>query len=390
MKTYKKERGAVSLFIVIFAALLITTVTISFIHLMLNDQQQATANDLSQSAYDSAKAGVEDAKRAILRYQVACSSGDAAGIAACAKTAADINSSICNQGLVDIGINPKDSEVKVQQTNDSSASALDQAYTCVKIKLATSDYIGTLGADSSKVIPLKGTGDFNTVKLEWYNSANLPSPNNADVSLIGISDPLPLLHQLSGSSGWPANRPPIMRTQLMQFGSGFSLSDFDDVKNGQSDANTLFLYPTSGVTAPTTPFSGNDTRKTPTGAPRPTTCISSLGSGGYACSVTINLPDPINAGSRTAYLRLGALYNAANYRVTLLNSAAPVTFDAVQPEIDSTGRANDLFRRVSSRVELTDINFAYPTASVDISGNFCKDFLVTDNPLDYKNTSCTP
>jgi hypothetical protein len=75
--------------------------------------------------------------------------------------------------------------------------------------------------------------------------------------------------------------------------------------------------------------------------------------------------------------------------VTLLSGATQAQFDNVQPSIDSTGRANDLFRRVSTRVSLTDSNFLYPDAAVDVTGNFCKNFVVTDKTTDYVN-SCTP
>ena len=69
------QSGAVSLFAVIFATLLLTVLMLGFMRLIMVDQRQALNNELSQSAYDAALSGVEDAKRVVR----ACQKGDNGG-----------------------------------------------------------------------------------------------------------------------------------------------------------------------------------------------------------------------------------------------------------------------------------------------------------------------
>ena len=62
-----------------------------------------------------------------------------------------------------------------------------------------------------------------------------------------------------------------------------------------------------------------------------------------------------------------------------------VDFADVQPIVDSTGRANDLFRRIEARVELVDtyfpiVNYALAVDKTkDGEGDVEKDFYVTTN-----------
>lgn len=380
-----KQLGSVSIFTVIFAALLIMIITMSFVAIMIQDQKQATDADLSQSAYDSAQAGVEDAKRALLLYQNICESGTDSDCLAL-KTA--INSDTnpgCNVSMLkldDISDKVKEDGVKIQT---GASSDLNQAYTCVKIDMDTSNYLGTLSANDYDLVPLVGVSSFNKVKVEWFSAADISSQKDFSVSLQSDGT-VPLLSQ----TNWPLNRPSVMQTQLIQYGSnGFNLDDFDNSVGSQSNTNTLFLYPVGSVGLSSYDFINRDIRKSPTGSPLPVKCKNSLIDGGYACSATLTLPDPIGGGDRTAFMHIGALYNNTSFRISLYMDNELIDFNGVQPEIDSTGRANDLFRRVKVRVKLTDAVFPYPKAAVNVSDNLCKNFVITNDESYYQN-SCTP
>ena len=158
-------------------------------------------------------------------------------------------------------------------------------------------------------------------------------------------------------------------------------------EGGASNANTVFLYPTRGGDTTNELILRDNRRSTttnnpapdsPNASPLPTRCVATVSSGGYACTMTLTLPNPISgdASTRTAYLRLTPFYKSTRFEVRLKSSGADVNFKGVQPLIDSTGRANDLFRRVQSRVEMTDTTFPYPDAAVDVTTEFCKDFTV--------------
>jgi hypothetical protein len=386
MLNRNKESGAVSLFVVIFAMLLITIVTISFVRLMIRDQEQATVNDLSQSAYDSALAGAEDAKRALIWYRTVCVDGGDCGAAHDV-----ISSDTCNAGLQEVITVPNgNGEVPVQQQQSSNDAQLNQAYTCVKMELETEDYLGSLTGNASKVIPLDTTAPFTRVTVQWFTSEDMANSSAVDLIPKAQADAVAPLYL---QTNWPLNRPSLLRVQLMQFADDFTLSSFDETVGSNSNANTLFLYPSAvglgddETDVVDTVFFSDDERQEGLGEPQPVQCVSSVIGGGYACTVELVLPNPIGGdqNSRTAFLRLSALYNGAHFRVTPTGAR----FDGVQPSIDSTGRANDVYRRVETRVDLVDTNFPFPEAAVDVTGNFCKDFLVTDRSSDFAN-QCAP
>ncbi len=397
----EKQRGAVSLFLVIFSAMLIVTVTVAFISIMILDQQQATANDLSKSALDSANAGVEDAKRAILTFHNECNSS-ASTSQECGNLATALNSSQCDT-IQKAGIagSRSDQQVLVGQNEGATAAAdqvLQQYYTCVKVALNTADYVGTLKPGQSRVIPLKSTQPFDQVTIEWYSQNDLQNAQVAAQSDGSKKISLGTDMTLPKAADWPQNRPSLLRTQLLQFGSSFKVTDFDAQDVNNANTATLFLMP-SAVGAPNNLVHFTDDYA---GGPlEPVQCDQNFSTvstdSAYACKVTVTLPLPVGSTdnkTRTAYLRLQAPYNVStNFRITMqdsTNAGSTLLFGGVQPSIDSTGRANDLFRRVVSRVELNDANFPYIESTLDVTGDLCKTFSVSDTAQGYDPGACNP
>ena len=394
-----KQSGVVSIFIVIFSALLVTIVTVSFVSLMIRNQQQASDADLSNSAYDAAMAGVEDAKRLMLIYR-SCGSTDMTPRCENARAGmikvAGTDETKCNStrnGLYGLDDDQK-TMIQSSESGDAASAVLNQAYTCVKIKYDTDVVPGVIKQDETEIIPLDTDGQpFTSITLSWFMRKAGETKNLSFYNDIAGQYPLPPKASWLPTNSSTQILAPIMRTQFIQVGDSFSLADFDGDVNGGSNTNTLFLYPKSaGVNAS---FPANDTRPTVQDSskmPVATRCnVATYASNGYACTTTIDVGFPVGGGNRKiAYLRISPLYanTDTNYQIQLKNNTSTVKFVGVRPRVDSTGQANSLFRRVQATVAF-DSDFAYPKATVDINGNLCKDFRVTDKTSDYQS-SCNP
>ena len=64
----KFKQGAASFYIVAFSTLILLVVAMSFAAIIISEVERTSNDDLSQSAYDSAMAGIEDGKLAYQKY----------------------------------------------------------------------------------------------------------------------------------------------------------------------------------------------------------------------------------------------------------------------------------------------------------------------------------
>ena len=200
---------------------------VSFLRIMLRDQEQASKLDLSQSAYDSAQAGVEDAKRFLHRYQQECGSGTNLTTNDCKNMATAMNADSTTDCyvLAAAGIGKKGSETQVQTTTGgngtSNDATLNQAYTCVKIQKNTPDFLGKIEEGQSTIVPLKGSREFSQVRISWHSQKDL-TDKNSNVTLDEINTPMTSgvdNSLLLSREQWTqrTNSPAILKTQFFGY-----------------------------------------------------------------------------------------------------------------------------------------------------------------------------
>ena len=405
MKSSKNfKKGGVSIFIVMVVGVLVSIMSASFLRLMFRDQEQASKLDLSQSAYDSAQAGVEDAKRFLRIFRSACGSSGTGSFEGVTYNCNAMRSAIQNEScytLATAGIGNANGETIVQ-TNSGAGGAssrdadLNQAYTCVKLRMNTADFLGRTNDGSPSVINLKGTAAFDRVRIRWHSRENMTNGNN--IALDSLSNPS--VRPRIDSRNWRnQNRPAILKAQFYGYipGVGKSSSSMDtpypDDGNGASE---MLFYPTNSTRALSSNVSNMPTVRRNKSSSQATTdytftrCSDRMdaNSNAYACETTVNIGRSVSSND-VLYLRLTPLMNDSNFKVELLNGDNVVDFAGVQPKVDSTGRANTQLRRVESRIGFNDTNFPVPLFSAQTENEkepICKDFSVTR--LSNSNVNC--
>ena len=381
----KYNKGAVSIFAVIFSTLLLTVLTVSFMGLMISAQQRAINNDLSQSAYDSALAGVEDAKRVVR----ACANGN---VDACSALEAASDCQVVARAKVNGSV---DQPETVIASNSSSGQSFDQAYTCVNIAMDSVDYLFEAQSGRAHIVPLRATQTIKKITIEWFTlEDNNNAPARTPTSSPASSTSLPPI------ASWNSSAPSLIRAQLITPGESFSLSSLDE----SSSSRTLFLRPANMSSGSTSGMPTANIQVSQAAQPRatsgdgsysnsvcPVVCSSNYANNGFSCSVTLDLADDqvISTGaSNNALLRVDSLYKGANVRVTLHSQdGSEIKFDDVQPVVDSTGRASTLFRRVEARLRM-GTDFPYPSYVADVQNNLCKNFSVDDTSV--VSAGCSP
>ena len=455
-KMSKTKRGAASIYIVIFTTTLLGVIALSFVRIMLSEALRTTNYNLSQSAYNSSLAGIEDAKIALLRYQNCVN--DPNFLNDCykytqafdSKEASEETAQDCDIVRKLLGYaGAEDNETIIQTDNSKTdgvntkkgtAEAFDQAYTCVKITSHTSDFIATLNnSNPTKLIPLRSSSQaeqdsLNRVELEWFSledyrkistGSGLNSKWFDSTTLTGVRNNN---SEFSKNNDYYKNNfvdvtdttsgmaPPPIQMTYIQTNNTFYLNEFYARNGNNTNRGTLMLRPSSANEAYTVlpqnslAYSANKSLNTPTDV-KCENLLTADAPGNYSCRASVSIPAPYRGRGEgrnrsTNFLLLNLPYSVPSTEVrvkmyTCRDTALPtdaeievngvkykncttIQFAGVQPIVDSTGRANDLFRRIEARIELVDTyfplsNYALAMTDPTNSEGISKTFYVTNN-----------
>lgn len=374
------EAGLVSIFTVLMFTILLSILTIGFFRLMAEGQNDTLKDDLSKTAYNSAQAGVEDAKRAILY----CSS---LTVGTAARTSCD--TALYNQNCPGFNAtNYFSSPLGIPQASTSGTLIGDtkskQGYSCVIVTRNTANIKGTLTVNkegNSRMIALRTASPFSRVRVAWHVPGN--GPNSDGDPTIPASGTFVNATTTSGNPRvphWPAGSPAAMRLSTISVPKGDGAFLGSDIR-----FKSFFAYPTQ-VSSPVNIYDYNATRR------YETQCTQTGSFGGYSCAANIIFTNLSNAESSqlgNRYLVLQSLYGPTSYQVTAYNgnTNTPVLFDGVQPSIDATGYVNDVYRRIKVNVSLGADPLSL-TAGVDTGLGLCKDFQVGEYTSVFDNANC--
>ncbi|HEU5187668.1 MAG TPA: hypothetical protein VFT87_04135 [Candidatus Saccharimonadales bacterium] len=371
----RKEQGFVSLFTVIFFILLVTVITVGFLRIMVLEQQQALDNDLSASARAAAESGIEDGKRALLAYYDPATPPDL-------KT--ELTAAFGPQWVNCDSLTGK-TQVRNQLgiTGQAVGSTdLNQSYTCLGVRLNSADYVGSSTALKSEVFPIKGVSNFDLVKISWHLLSNtVGTDGDGQPSALPPNVPLPLLPPQTGAGSWTTlGYPAYLRVQLI----GYPRTGSFDRAALEARSKAVVLAPISGGSATIinlgTADSAHSFDSTKASPNRQVACGSDFSQyGTYLCTATLQLPAGITSADNNLFLRVTPIYGQTHFKTELYDSStfSVVEMNEVQPTIDATGKAGDVYRRVQSRVRINPMT-VFPEFAAESGDTICKNMRVAD------------
>lgn len=343
-----KEQGFASIIIAIVLVLILSLITVGFADLMRREQKSALNKHLSNQAYYAAESGINDAAKAInAGYTAAKTTCDTTGV---------VTTQTGSQYLMhpDVG-------------TDSSVT-----YSCLLInpRPQTLEF-GAITDATAKVLEVSGVDaggvarPIGSMVISWQES----TPSGASVFANPPSGPLPLYtNDPATSDKWTATIG-VLRIGVTPLQSGGINRNFLSKSTAVS-----YMYPNQGTTdsnpgsgysnsnlfldGNSQPLSGTFSRGNCTNNSKPLKCNVRFT---IASNVQANYLLDLRSYYRDSHVSVSA-YATDGSQLYIMNA---------QTIVDSTGRAQDVLRRIQARIPSKN-NYDVPPNSLSVVGGICK------------------
>lgn len=319
-----KQSGLVSFIVVITLVIILSLITTSFALLTRREQRRALDRQLSTQAFYAAESGVNAAIKKVQDNP---------------------------------GLNKNDCALDASWADQNLGDQL--SYTCVLVNnQPTSLEYSPVLTDESKVIKVQSvSGNITKISISWQASDITGSPTFSSGSPYVLPQKPPVSNSMNSPTGTG-----MLRASIMPILSG-GISRV----NLAGMSRTLFLYPKGSAGTPVTYTHDNVMNSTQDGQFVDGNCNS--GRTPKFCQVDVDVSS-LNTG--LFYLRLRSVYKNSNVSIKAYNNAGTeLPLIGAQAVIDSTGKANDVLRRIQVRVPIEN-TYYYPEYGIETTGNLCK------------------
>ena len=437
-KQSKFKKGAASFYIVAISTLILVIIAASFAAVIISEITRTSNDDLAQSAYDSALAGVEDAKLAYYNYQNCKNGATYSGVGLeCKdliawvengkKPSSDPEDCDMVANILGRTIVVEEGIKKGVLVQESEGNDMQQYYTCVtmtnktkniKSSVSGTEPIYTVRAKFDESVDSDVINKIKTLRVKWHSVDLINGDGHYGESYENFRG--------SGSGIFGENpvTPAVISVGMIQTSNVFSLSDFDVTQGDSTDRGTLYLVPTGDSTLAKvegkynvswngekniihnkTSDGQNDgflksNDKTSKNLPYAVYCKPETEAVDFACSVDIDIPSPVGGnrnkdtfmfvielpyGGPETHFSLEFLCNdgISCSKASVVNDetgevgekdSSRAVLDNVQINVDSTGRANDLYRRIETRLQPD--GDPYPLYGIQVLGGGSPESLI--------------
>jgi Tfp pilus assembly protein PilX len=344
-----RQSGMVSILVTMIIMLVISLIVLGFAQISRREQRQSLDRQLSAQAFFAAETAVNDARKAAEPYITA-------GTPVPEKEVCEPNGVYNTSPTIDATNNVK--------------------YTCLLVSTKVRNLTGSVTATGKSInLPIEPTAAASTLRINWKE----PTGQVQQSMLTGncqTSVPADGHFERDTNSGWKCPYG-VMRLDIVPTA--------DLARAGTMAAQkTFFLYPTDAGGTGTAPYGG------PTGRVAAMRCTATAG-----CNADIT---GLTGGPNYA-IRMTAIYVDGVFDISARDSVgAALELQNAQLQIDVTGRAQDVLRRIQVRLPLVAATDTPDHALISAS-SICKRFEITPNSFqipndfklqDEKNPMCRP